>query len=350
VQASELRSARQTPSPPARAAGDLAQPILVGSERSQDSRPSVSVIVPAYGVAHLLGEALVSLLAQSRPDWEAIVIDDGAPDDVAAAFAPFAGDRRFRLLRTDNQGLATARNRAIGAARAPFVALLDGDDRYMPDYLEQMLAEIHADPGLGFVSCDAAGFGAGGRAGSLQSELYPMSGPVSLERVLSREINIFVAAIIRRTALEEVGGFDGRLRAVEDLDLWIRLLSAGWRGKVLTQVLASYRRRPGSLSTDARPMLAATCEVYEKASFALQERPEGEVAKEMLGGVRQRLRWVEGEEKILRGDVSAGLLLLSDGEQRSPRWRLALALMRRAPGLAVLLVRLRTRLPILRAF
>src|SRR5689334_15629547 len=115
--------------------------------------PAVSVIVPAYNVAHLLGETLASIQAQTRGDWEAIVIDDGSPDDVVSVFTRFAHDPRFRLLRTDNGGLATARNRAIAAARAPLVALLDGDDIYAPDYLERMLPAIEADPSLGFVSC-----------------------------------------------------------------------------------------------------------------------------------------------------------------------------------------------------
>ena len=123
-------------------------------DRSASRPPRVCVIVPAYGVAHLLGDALASLQGQHRQDWEAIVVDDGAPDDVAAAFARFAGDPRFRLLRTDNRGVSTARNRAIAASTAPFVAFLDGDDLYDPTYLERMLAAIEADAALAFVSCD----------------------------------------------------------------------------------------------------------------------------------------------------------------------------------------------------
>ena len=86
-----------------------------------ESSPAISVIVPAYGVAHLLHEALQSLQAQDFADWEAIVIDDGAPDDVAAAFAPFASDSRFRLIQTDNGGIAAARNRAIARDRKSVV-------------------------------------------------------------------------------------------------------------------------------------------------------------------------------------------------------------------------------------
>ena len=75
--------------------------------------PRVAVIVPAYGVAHLLGEALESLLAQSMTEWECVVVDDGARDDVAGAAAPYLADPRIRLLATDNRGVSAARNRAV---------------------------------------------------------------------------------------------------------------------------------------------------------------------------------------------------------------------------------------------
>ena len=86
--------------------------------RDPGRAPRVAVIVPAYGVAHLLGEALDSLLGQTMPDWECVVIDDGAPDDVARAVAPYLADPRIRFLATDNGGVATARNRGARQATA----------------------------------------------------------------------------------------------------------------------------------------------------------------------------------------------------------------------------------------
>jgi len=307
--------------------------------------PKVSVIVPAYGVAHLLGDALSSLQAQRRQDWEAIVVDDGAPDDVGAAFAPFASDARFRLLRTDNRGLATARNRAIAASSAPLVSLLDGDDVYEPDYLERMIAAIEVDDRLGFVTCDATFFGESPRVGERYSSRHPITGPISLERVLTRNINIFVASIIRRSALEQVGGFDGELRAAEDLDLWIRLLEAGWHGDTVFEPLVRYRRRPESLSADTRHMLLACRSVYDKAVARMDGRPEQMTAHCMLLACQDELRWFDGENLILAGDLVAGLPLLAGAERRSPRWRMALAIMQTFPGLSRYLLRARARLP-----
>jgi glycosyltransferase involved in cell wall biosynthesis len=295
-------------------------------------------------VADLLGEALRSLRAQTVHDWEGVVVDDGDPE-VAKAFAPFAGDRRLRLLKTDNCGLATARNRAIAASRSPFLALLDGDDQLTPGYLEQMIPAIAADDGLAFVTCDAEMFGDPRFAGRRYSDAYPLKGAVTLNRVLRSEQAIFVASIIRRSALDEVGGFDGQLRSVEDLDLWIRLLARGWRGAVLPRPLVRYRRRPGSLSTQPQGMLAAARVVYRKAAVALKGRPERAAALAALERCERDLRWVEGEAAILSGDVDRGLWLLQGAEGRSGRWRLALPLMRRLPGLAAPLLGMRTRLP-----
>ncbi len=276
------------------------------------SRPRISVIVPAYGVAHLLGEALASLQAQSIDDWEAVVIDDGAPDDVAGACAAFADDPRVKLMMTDNGGLATARNRAIAASSAPFVALLDGDDAYEPGYLAAMLAAIEPRPELGFVTCDATFFGLPDRVGQRFSRFHAQTGEITLERVIRREFNVFIGCTIRRTAFDAVGGFDSTLRSVEDLDLWMRLLSAGWGATLVPEPLMRYRRRPGSLSANTRAMLAASATVYRKAADALAGRPEQRTVTAMLAQIETAQERAEGEDffLILSGEPRRGLALL----------------------------------------
>lgn len=117
--------------------------------------PKVTVIIPAWGVANYVGEALASLQAQTISAWEAVIIDDGDTGRVAQALDPFASDERIRLLATDNAGLAAARNRGIATATTEFVSMLDGDDRYKAEYLERMLAALESDRALGFVTCDA---------------------------------------------------------------------------------------------------------------------------------------------------------------------------------------------------
>lgn len=307
--------------------------------------PRVSILVPAYGVAHLLGEALASLQAQTFTDFEAIVVDDGAPDDVAGAFAPFAGDARFRLLLTDNGGVAVARNRAAAQARAPLLALLDGDDLYEPDYLARMVPAIEADARLGFVTCDARYIGSAARAGRRFSEFNPQAGPITLDRVIARRFNIFIGSTIRRAAFEAVGGCDERLRAVEDLDLWARLLGAGWSAAHLPEPLARYRLRSDSMSADRVRLRAAERTVLAKLAAQHREPPEAETIATRLRTLDAADAWEEGEALLMAGEVRAGLSRLSAVPDPSLRWRIALPLMRAAPMLARPLMWLRAWLP-----
>src|ERR1700761_4648418 len=299
--------------------------------------PAVSVLVPAWGVAHLVGESLASLQAQSFTDWEAVVVDDGAPDDVAGAVAPFAkADPRIRFVPTPHGGLSAARNHAIAAARAPLISLLDGDDYYRPDYLEKMVAAISADPGLGLVSCDATIIGQTWRAGRRFSDFLSQVGEPTLDAVIARRFNMFVSTILRREAVASAGGFDEELPAAEDLDLWIRILEKGWRAAYVPEPLVFYRRRPGSLSSSTFKLHRATVRLYEKAVARLAGRPEAQTAAVMVERMRDMAGWAEGEDLVIAGQTLAGLRVLrrSHAEHRSARWRVMMVVFRVMPPLA----------------
>lgn len=307
--------------------------------------PAVSVIVPAYGVAHYLGEALRSLQAQSFSDWEAVVVDDGAPDDVAGAVAAFADDPRIRLLATDNGGLAVARNRGVAAARAPRIALLDGDDLYEPAYLERMVAALDAAPDIGFVTCDATLFGIPSREGHLFSRYAPQEEPITLERVLTRQFNIFGSCTMRRIALDDVGGWNAKLRSAEDLDLWVRLLGAGWHAARVDAPLLRYRRRADSLSAATIPLLKAEQDVYARAAVRLEGRPEAAAARAGVARTEALIAFEEGEALVLDGRVRDGVRRFrSAGDRtRSPLWRVMLATMSAVPATGPPFMRWRMR-------
>ena len=301
------------------------------------SSPAVSIIVPAWGAAHLVGETLASIQRQDFDDWEAIVVDDGAPDDVAGAVAPFvAADPRIRFLATRHGGVSAARNHAIAAARAPLIALLDGDDTYRPGYLRIMTAAIDADPGLGLVTCDAIFTGQAAREGHRYSDYWPQPGGATLEAVLTRRFNIFIACIIRRAAIDAVDGFDETQPSSEDLDLWIRILERGWRVGRVAEPLVSYRRRSGSLSSATLRLRRATVAMYDKAAVRLAGRPEADTARAMAAQTRDEAAWVEGEDMVIAGRVAAGIDLLHGARagRRSPRWRVMMPLFRALPAVA----------------
>lgn len=306
--------------------------------------PLVSIIVPAFGLAHLVGETIESIITQSISDWEAIIIDDGSPDDVAGAVQPYLADPRIRFLSTDNGGLPTARNRAIAEARAPLLALLDGDDLWERDYLAQMMAAMDADAELGFVTCDATYFGAS-RDGHRFSLYAPQEAPLTLDRVLRRSFNVYGGSMIRREAIDAVGGFRAELRSAEDFDLWVRILGRKWRGGYVDAPLARYRRRAQSMSRETERLLHAEIDVYTRAEADLAGRPEADTARLMREQASRELAVVQGEAMVLRGQVRAGLKRLRDGEpwRGSLKWSLAMPVLT-IPGLARPLLAARERM------
>lgn len=304
--------------------------------------PRVAVIVPAYGVAHLVGQALGSLQAQTLAEWECVVIDDGAPDDVAGAVAPFLGDPRIRFLATPNRGVSAARNRAIAESTAPFVALLDADDLLRPGYLAATVTTLEADPQARVVTCNARIFGAVARERPCFTG-QPSRG--TLAAVLDRSFGVYIGTTFRRADFERVGGFDESMAQAEDFDLWVRLMQLGGYAVYLDQVLGDYRVRPGSASASAERMLLGNIRVYEKARAALGGRPEGALAERLIAENRAALAFEHAIDRIIDGDTRRGLaeLRAASGRVGGPVWRAAFAAWRAFPGLARPMLRWRRR-------
>jgi GT2 family glycosyltransferase len=305
----------------------------------------VAVIVPAYGVAHLLGEALDSLRAQSLAEWECVVIDDGAPDDVAVAVAPYLADPRIRFLATDNRGVSAARNRAVAASSAPYVALLDGDDLYRPDYLARTVAALDADPYARLVTCNARIFGAVPRE-RLCFDRKQGSGDGttgSLGDVLDRAFGVYIGTTFRRADFDQVGGFDESMTHAEDFDLWVRLVLLGGHARYVDEVLGEYRVRPSSASASAAKMLRGNLRVYEKALAQLGAGPEAGIAHRMIAENHAQLAFEEAVAQVADGDVARGLPALRAARRGrgGAVWAAAFLLWRVAPGLAPAMMRWR---------
>jgi glycosyltransferase involved in cell wall biosynthesis len=301
--------------------------------------PRVAVIVPAYGVAHLVGEALVSLQAQTLTEWECVVIDDGAPDDVAGAVEPFLTDPRIRFLATENHGVSGARNRAIAVSRAPYIALLDGDDRFRPDYLARTVAVLDASPDVRLVTCNALLFGAVPRPrlcfaeDDKQGTGDGIHG--SLADVLERSFGVYIGTTFRRADFDTIGGFDESMSHAEDLDLWVRLMELGGQAYYLAEVLGEYRIRANSASASAERMLLGNVRVYEKAIEVLEGRPEKEVAQRLMASNRRAIEFEHAINRVIDGDAEGGIAALKDfRELNGPVWTVARAAWSVFPSLA----------------
>ncbi|HVW17379.1 MAG TPA: glycosyltransferase [Solirubrobacteraceae bacterium] len=206
--------------------------------------PTFSVVIPAYEVADLVGEAVRSALEQTRAPVEVIVVDDGSPDDVAGALAPYRD--RIVLIRQPNQGAGAAKLAGARAASAEFVAFLDGDDYYLPERLEALAEAGAARPDLDILLTDAWVEVNGERARTAYDATWAFAVDDQRTEILDRCFVIGHAAA-RRSALMALDGLDPE--TLDDWETWGRLILAGARAGLVDEPLSCYRVRRGSAST-----------------------------------------------------------------------------------------------------
>ncbi|HEY8426405.1 MAG TPA: glycosyltransferase family A protein [Limnochordales bacterium] len=209
-----------------------------------DGKPTVSVVIPCYKLADYLPETLESVLAQTRTDWEAVVVNDGSPDhtpDVVKAFQGKYGTERIRYVEQPNRGLAEARNAGIRLARGSLILPLDADDLIEPTYLQETVEVLERFAEFGIVYTHYQAFGIE-RWEGLCSPWDPCR--------LIQENLLPSAALFRKTVWESVGGYDPAMKeGYEDWELWVAAAEAGWWGACVPKKLYLYRRRPGSMIT-----------------------------------------------------------------------------------------------------
>jgi glycosyltransferase involved in cell wall biosynthesis len=244
--------------------------------------PNVSVIIPAYNVAPYIGETLDSVFAQTFANYEVIVINDGSPDteDLERALARFID--RIRYVEQKNRGASAARNTGLRAAQGEFVAFLDADDLWLPNYLNEQIKFI-LERNCDLVCADAEVFSDDSREEKTYMESLmagaPPTGDVTFIGLLSAEQSLITSGVVvRRELVFQVGLFDEALRNSQDFDLWLRLALHGTRMAYQRRTLLRYRSRGNSLSGDEVNVHRRELRVLEKVerSYDLSpaERPE----------------------------------------------------------------------------
>ncbi len=222
----------------------------------------VSVIIPAHNAAETLADTLDSLLAQTVPGWEAIVVDDGSIDETPSIAADFAGrDPRIRIVSQPQAGESGARNTGIHLARFDWLVFLDADDWLLPHYLERSTARLEADSTLDAVLCGWTRVAPDGR---LADEKYCPQADNVFE--LSTRCCPFAmhACLVRRSVVESIGDFDTALRTCADWDFWQRIARQGARFGAIHEVLARYRMRPNSAGVNGPQLLRDGLRVIER--------------------------------------------------------------------------------------
>ena len=245
-----------------------------------------SVVVAAYNVADLIGEALASAFAQTSPAHEVIVVDDGSTDDLDTALAPFLG--RIKLIRQPNRGPGAARNAAVEAATGEFVVILDADDVDHPRRIEALGALARERPDLDVLTTDADLV----NEGRVLRRYYTASHTFEVDdqREAILRCNWIFNPAIRRKRHIEVGGYDTTLWGAEDWECCIRLLLSGARVGLVDTPLVQYRERPGRLTGARIPIMEQRVRTLEKTRHhPALTHAELRVLDESLRRARQRL-------------------------------------------------------------
>jgi glycosyltransferase involved in cell wall biosynthesis len=286
----------------------------------------IAIVIPAFNVAPYLHDAVASVLGQTHPDWTLVIVDDGSIDGTASVAAEVQ-DARIRVLRQTNGGVSAARNAGLAAVlrtgrRAPLadaILFLDGDDRLAPDALFHLAETLEAAPWA------VAACGRYARVGldgiTHPSQASPPHGDL-LERLLAR--NLFANGghvLIRRAAVEAVGGFRADLSYGEDWEYWTRLALLGEFVPVRCAApLLFVRERPGSAcllhATDPRAYRPAIDAMYRNTGMV--ERLGAERLAVLGRHTEAEMAWTVGRELIRHGRRRDGLRWLWRSIRHAP--------------------------------
>jgi glycosyltransferase involved in cell wall biosynthesis len=284
--------------------------------------PRISVVIPTYNRARILGRALDSVFAQTVDDLEVIVVDDGSSDDTKGMIARYP--RPVTFLEQANAGPAAARNRALAIARGEFIAFLDSDDTYLPMHLRAHLDVFARSPEVGLVHGASEVVDAQGRSVKLQRPLPEHRGRV-LPALLFHNFVTLSAVVMRRACYEQVGPMHETLRFAEDWLYWLRIAAHvpfDYVDEVTLRfersVVSASRRPLPDLAAENRrmldlafadPSLGPIIAPYQAAAYARMYRGYASMALEVFRG--REARGFLGEALRSRPGDPESLVLLA---------------------------------------
>ena len=276
----------------------------------QRRAPAFSILCSAYRCEEYLAETIESVVAQTLPDWELIVVDNGPSDEIADIVRRYTGDRRVRLIRQENSGLIGGIATAVAASRGRYLVPLDSDDMLAPRFCERMAEVLDARPEIDVLSCDARVFREGEDLdldGSFLLKRFGLEHRITLADMIGEHDVIPYFAAFRREAWTAAGGYAAGTELVEDIALYLRLIVAGYDVRVLPERLTRYRLRGDSTSRHPSSVEAfeAACQrVYGTAAEESGDAATLALLDRRLRGFRyeqglRRARWA-----FVNGDVA----------------------------------------------
>jgi glycosyltransferase involved in cell wall biosynthesis len=291
---------------------------------SGDSRPAVSIIIPVYNGIQYIREAIESVRKQIFTDYEIIVINDGSPylEELERSLEPFREDILY--IMQENRGPSGARNRGILAARGEYLAFLDGDDYWHPNFLSEQMSFIRSNPTVDLVYADALIIGDSPLAGKTFMQTTPSNGEVTLESLLDERCTVILSGVVvRKQKVIEVGLFDENFRYGEDYDLWLRLAMHGAQLSYQRKVLLCKRKHEESLCADVTILFENALHVLEKAgrSDALTEDEHAALIEHEYKLIAF-LKLERGKDCLSRGEFARAASLIREANRFYRSWKL----------------------------
>jgi glycosyltransferase involved in cell wall biosynthesis len=290
--------------------------------------PLVSAVIPAYNYAQFVRRAVDSVLAQTYPHIECIVVDDGSTDNTLEVLAPY-GDR-IRVVSKKNGGLAAARNTGVENARGEFVAFLDADDWWHPEKIAKQVELAEARPELAAIGTSWQVVDGNLQFVKSKTPRRPVADlATNVREIACRTIWLGGSGsgvLARREVLDEVGLFDESMRAAEDIDMWMRIAQRYPIANV-EEILTTLCWHGTGTFRNAALMEENQWKVYHKAVAAWPEIFNGAARRKYKASILADA----GGEYIGAGDAGMALKKYLDSLKEWPwnrlRWRQAIRLM-----------------------
>lgn len=225
-----------------------------------ENTPLVSVIMPAYNAERFIRQAIQSVVNQTMPDWELLVLDDASKDETCAIVKEFENrDARIRLIEgKENAGPARLRNLGIEMSKGIYIALLDSDDVWFPDKLKKQVEYVEATK-ADIIYCSYAMIN---EKDEKQCSDFVVSESATFESMLVQSVISCSTALLKKQSIQEYRFPEKYYH--EDYVFWLRLLKHGCVAKGLQEVLAAYRLLSDSRASNKIASAVRRWHVYRK--------------------------------------------------------------------------------------
>jgi len=288
------------------------------------NNPKVSVCMPNYNFGHLIGEAIQSVLEQTFPDFELIIVDDASTDDSVAVIKRFS-DERIRFYQNEvNIGRVKNINKSLSLASGDYVTILPSDCTCLPDSLEKRVAVLDTDTGIG-VAC--GGIDVMDEKSRILSTHYPfqhshvISGEDEFKKLIFGNQIPVITAMVRRECYSSLGLFNEAVTGAADFEMWLRICLNDYHVAFIPDVLARDREHPGDIAPYFSQSNLSGMNTYRvlKATFAslppdkkhlgsFEPQAVKALARKML--IRAWVNFLRGQGNLAR--KNAGLAIAID--------------------------------------